>query len=912
MIIRVSSAETDLNRRVVRVFVSSTFRGMYPDREVLNKYAFPELRKRCAQRNLEFVPVDLRWGITQAQIDQHKLISRCLSEIDLCRPYFLGMLGQYYGTEIDAFGPAELMEYPWIEQYKGCSVTELEIVHGVLRDHGTNDTALFFFRDEQHLKTLPKEEREKWRSTGFSATKLNDLKTRIRSAQMSVTQYKNPQDLCAPAIEGLWKIIDETHPANKVSGDEIAQENQDRFAHLLTRVYVGSSALFERLNNHVLGVSNPLIIEGEAGSGKSSLVANWAISRRKERPNELIVSYHVEANPTTSDITFVLTYLMRQIIHKTGIPFPIPQMEHEIIPAFRDLLFVIPEQIRLILIIDGVDRLEFGRNQSIRICLPVEIPRNIKLILTTRPGGIDNPLKEFPHQQVMSIPGLLPIERLTLTRKFLERHGKTLTKLQENRIVATNQTQSPLFLRILLDEMKIFGVYERLDETLDNYLQAQSIDSLYRLVLKRWEQDYEQEQHGLVKDTMSCLWASKYGLPENELRILLGDHENPIAAYYWSPFMLVVKEALLELAGVLHFSNSYIRRAVEQQYIKPGVETTTRQKIIRFMQKWPSVGFTLAISDQKLRATVLRAVEWYSELETRHSQELAWQYFNCHDWTNLSTLLGDLESLHKLGSSSLSDAQFYWQELEQNGVSMTIVYRDILTHSDGEEPPYLQLLASLLSAMGYSSQAQQLYDYLIKHHRNQGDWFELGNCLIRQAFLHKERNELNEAIDIYRQAEQIFKENDNPHGLGTAIHDQGVILCNQGKLRPAVQSFTQAKRIFQKHRLLNELAMALNSLCVAFLQQHNVNEALIHLTYAENLHKRLGPSVHYGQTLMNLALASYFRGESDQALSLLDQAEEQFRLANNQKGLEKCECNRDIVKANKSWFRKLLRNFRHR
>lgn len=41
--------------RVVRVFVSSTFRDLQDERDRLVKFAFPELRLRCRQRQVEFV-----------------------------------------------------------------------------------------------------------------------------------------------------------------------------------------------------------------------------------------------------------------------------------------------------------------------------------------------------------------------------------------------------------------------------------------------------------------------------------------------------------------------------------------------------------------------------------------------------------------------------------------------------------------------------------------------------------------------------------------------------------------------------------------------------------------------------------------------------------------------------------------
>ncbi len=46
----------------VRVFISSPFRDMQVERDVLVKQVFPELRRRCTERGVDFVEVDLRWA----------------------------------------------------------------------------------------------------------------------------------------------------------------------------------------------------------------------------------------------------------------------------------------------------------------------------------------------------------------------------------------------------------------------------------------------------------------------------------------------------------------------------------------------------------------------------------------------------------------------------------------------------------------------------------------------------------------------------------------------------------------------------------------------------------------------------------------------------------------------------------
>jgi len=55
--------------RLVRVFISSTFRDFMGERDELVKRIFPELRRRCKARFVELLEVDLRWGITVGRLE---------------------------------------------------------------------------------------------------------------------------------------------------------------------------------------------------------------------------------------------------------------------------------------------------------------------------------------------------------------------------------------------------------------------------------------------------------------------------------------------------------------------------------------------------------------------------------------------------------------------------------------------------------------------------------------------------------------------------------------------------------------------------------------------------------------------------------------------------------------------------
>jgi WD40 repeat protein len=105
--------------KTIRIFISSTFRDMHTERDHLVRFVFPELKEKCRKKHVHLIDVDLRWGVTEADVQDGKALDICMDEIDTCRPYFLGLLGHCYGS------------IPPGETY---SITAQEIFHGVLHN----------------------------------------------------------------------------------------------------------------------------------------------------------------------------------------------------------------------------------------------------------------------------------------------------------------------------------------------------------------------------------------------------------------------------------------------------------------------------------------------------------------------------------------------------------------------------------------------------------------------------------------------------------------------------------------------------------------------------------------------------------------------------------------------------------
>lgn len=177
--------------RTARVFISSTFRDMHSERDYLVKVVFPALRERLEPHRIHLVDIDLRWGITESQTENDEVLDLCLNQIDECRPFFVGLMGERYGWVPEEL-PDPDTKYGWTQKYTGKSVTELEIRWGVLLQEAMRDHAFFYFRDPAFLKDIPAAKRtEMAAESEEAAEKLSALKEEIRSAGLPNSVFEN-------------------------------------------------------------------------------------------------------------------------------------------------------------------------------------------------------------------------------------------------------------------------------------------------------------------------------------------------------------------------------------------------------------------------------------------------------------------------------------------------------------------------------------------------------------------------------------------------------------------------------------------------------------------------------------------------------------------------------------------------
>lgn len=306
-----NNLSSGLVERELRVFISSTFRDMSGEREELVKKIFPQIRKKCQTRDVNWGEIDLRWGITEEQSNRGEVLPICLSEIGRSN-IFLGILGERYGFVPHQIEENLLNEHEWLREHKNHSITDLEIQHGVIKNKNIGK-AFFYFRDPGYILTIDEEQRQFFyesptpdeiREFGYQRAetlanarkeKLKELKEKIEKNKFPVRYYKNLDEFGELVLKDLNGVIDETYPENLTESDKESYEHE-MVIKRYKQIYVERIKYNGRLDNFIAGNENLLTVLGEAGTGKSALLANWGSAYRKENINDLVLMHFVGAD----------------------------------------------------------------------------------------------------------------------------------------------------------------------------------------------------------------------------------------------------------------------------------------------------------------------------------------------------------------------------------------------------------------------------------------------------------------------------------------------------------------------------------------------------------------------------------------------------------------------------------------
>ncbi|KAL6103821.1 tep1 [Pungitius sinensis] len=536
-------ASPKLRWRCVRVFVSSTFRDMHAERDVLVRGVFPELRRRAASRCLHLQEVELRWGLTEEE--SGRAAELCLSEV--CRSQMLvGILGERYGLVPPRPLLPELPQHSWLASAPaGLSVTEMEIRQfQALYPDAAPQRMFCYFRDPNVANSVP----VAWKSdfvpeSKEAESKMASLKKRIRASGVKVTEnyccewsgvvegkpYLKHLDAFGDAVlEDLWAAVEklfveqeEDEASSDATEQEVHQEALRRQFSGRAKLLCGAAEVVEQARRK----GGLMVVEGGAGEGKTTFMAALADSLRS-RTNLAcdVIAYSAAASQSARSVENLLRFLVRRLRRTSGAEEspPLPHSYRDLLLEFHSNLRDVKKEEPVVLLVDGVDLLQDGRGQLNSDWIPQQLPQGVCLVLSiTTKAPLLKTLGEKRGAVVFSLGPLTTQDRKDIVQKALDSFGKKLSDSAFNNqlqtLVMKKGAVSPLYLHLACEDLRNFASFDKLKESLQSL--PQSLSQLVHHSLERLCSRFRGERG--LRWALAALAVSATGLRERDLHAAL-------------------------------------------------------------------------------------------------------------------------------------------------------------------------------------------------------------------------------------------------------------------------------------------------------------------------------------------------------------------------------------------------------
>ncbi len=863
--------------RTVRVFISSTFRDMHAERDHLVRVVFPALRERLQPHRVHLVDVDLRWGVTREQAENDESLALCLRQVDACRPFFLGLLGERYGWVPGTAGAAR--DFPWLEGDTGRSVTELEALHAL--EHGSPGCvrALFAFRDPAALDTVPGPLREDFvESDPEARRRLEEFKRRLRASPFPrldpypcrwdpdaidpVTRRRGRlgglEEFGDRVLDWLWHGLREELGLDAVSPAEVdplqeEAEHHERFVEVRQRVFVGRESLLAELEAYADGSDDGLcVVAGPSGAGKSAALARFVTWYRQRRPVVRVLPHFVGASPASTSLRGLLR---RWCLELRGGGEDVPEEAAALAELFRELLWRQPSDAPTVIVLDGVNQLDAADQAHELHWLPEALPPGVRLVVSCLEGP--SPLPEKLRRRAsrcLRVTPLTDAERLDIVREVPSLSAKALDGGQVRLLLSNPATANPLFLLVALEELRGFGSFEQLNQRIAALPRGDdAVSLLFDQVLERLEQDFDA---GLVRAILGLLAASRRGLSEAELRRLTKSDE-------LFPVLRQMRPYLLSRGGLLGFYHSDLARAVRRRYLA---------------------------GEEERRAAHLRLADHFAAADSdpgRRLDETPWQLAEAGAWERLYRLLGDLPFFDAAWRADPFEVKELWARLEAASAWRRVeAYRPVIEAPEGHPPDTVGRVATLLADTGHPREAFALRQHLVRHYRTAGDPARLAAALGNEALLRKARGDLDGALKLLAEAEQLWRDLGDSHGLQATLGNRARVLKMLGDLDGALALLAEQERLCRELGNRQGLQVALGNRALILQARNDLDGALALLLERERICRELGNRHGLQIALGNQALVHQARGEFGRALELLREQERICRELGNRHGLQ--------------------------
>ena len=539
----VSPTSLQVNSRVIRVFVSSTFVDLVSERRSMMSVIIPVLNRAVKEYNVMIQEVDLRWGVTLEESSSNKVILRCLEEVERC-DYFFCIVGDRFGTKFEEYPNTEDPRFTWLNQYPtGASMTKLEVNHALFHSELEASKNMFMIKSnednrEAHTKSLVRMIKD------FEKQKKNAGQNRP-SIDHYIEQRGGIHSFQTVASKVLEHRVT-TDLKNKIELHENEELLHESFAEKMSECFAGRDQL---LNNLILNIKKGgmVMVTGGSGTGKTAL-----LSRAMESLKNSTNFYHfVNAFPASHNLH---NLLHRLCVHLSKVN------AEQLLPAF-DPISTLHNLLNnceaaFTIVIDGCE--EILPTPELFSWLPESFPKNVTVVFTTSSSSnwYNFLGKKYSVLRTVTVPKLSATEKNQVTKAILQSYGKRLEEKgfnsQLSMLLSKQEATNPLYIELCVNELRLNAVFETLTSSIKEL--PQSIEELYVKTFLRCN-----KQFWFCNKIVSYLYCSPAGIQEKDLIVFLQIKPLALSNLLHNLDLLIIRD---KMSGFLSLSNQYCRKIV--------------------------------------------------------------------------------------------------------------------------------------------------------------------------------------------------------------------------------------------------------------------------------------------------------------------------------------------------------------
>ena len=545
----------NLNNRQIRIFVSSTFEDMSMERSELAK-TFRELSIKARAYNASLHAIDLRWGIHPGE----SVVELCLNEIENSHPFFLGIVGDRYGTtpSISEFRENKNLQIKygkWLEDAfeKGMSYTEIEMQFGAFMEMekaGYNGHIAFFLKDSA-LKD----------GNSKTINLINKIKCYQNKGLCDVDYYSSVTELIGKVRKYYENELETLFPISQLKEFQKEQLVQKAILEEKAANYLPYNDYCAKLDSFVKDNNNQyFVLTGKDGVGKSSLLAHWLKLHNGDDSVRFVYNFIGDGV-----LKYNVETIREQIYAEVADLYAIVKPKRGITAKdIADLFSDIPTDKPLAIVLVNVSKLfRNAENEPVTLeWLPIPIDSKIKLIMSDVPKDALNH-SSIKQECLLEIKPLQEtserIKLIKLIDDFLGDYGKKMSDDEKKMLANSDICSNCFILKTILNELIYFGKYDNIKEIINWFVETEDKDkTLFDKLLVHYENNYSTD---MVKDVLSLLVVSKFGLEENDIVDIL-----KIRQLDWSQLFCALNLHLSKNNGKIRFAHQDIINAVENRY----------------------------------------------------------------------------------------------------------------------------------------------------------------------------------------------------------------------------------------------------------------------------------------------------------------------------------------------------------